>query len=153
MRVRVFLAVGLAAVLAACGAGTPEPAESLPPAPEAPAGWGSVGSFGGAGGTGLFGISLALHEGGVAVNASCLGSGTLVVMVSETRLSGREPFEAPSAIFPCGAGGQIAPSRVELSDAPVGEVTASAFVVEGGGTIRHAAYNVSLEQRAEAAPD
>jgi hypothetical protein len=97
-------------------------------------------------GSGLTSISLTLGEGVVALNASCSGSGTLIVIITETGLGLDGAQAAPSAGFPCEEGGDVRTSRVELDGAPAGDVIASAFVVEGGGTIRHAAFNVSVEQ-------
>ena len=149
MRWRLRVAIGLLLILAGCGAGstpTPEPAESIPPPPAAPAGWISIGSFGGAAGSGLTSASFTLGEGVLALNASCSGSGTLIVIITEHSLGVDGAQAAPSAEVPCGEGGDVRTSRVELVGAFAGDVIASAFVVEGGGTIRHAAFTVSVEQ-------
>ncbi len=95
----------------------------------------------------MTGIATNVTDGAVAVNAACAGSGTLVVMLSAQPLSGgSNPVAATSVAFPCGEGAAASASRLEFANAPVGDITASAFVIEDGGTIRHAAYNVSLEQ-------
>ncbi len=94
----------------------------------------------------MTGIAINLTDGAMAVNAACAGSGTLVVMLSAEALSGGDPVAATSVAFPCGEGAAASASRLELTSAPVGDITASAFVIEGGGTIRHATYNVSLEK-------
>ena len=149
MRLRLPVAIGLLIFLGACGVGTSptlEPAESIPAAPAAPAGWTSIGSFGGVAGSGLTSASFTVGEGVVALNASCSGGGTLVVIIGKNRLGVDGVQAAPSAAFPCGEGGEVGTSRVELDGAPSGDVIVSAFVVEGGGVIRHAAFNVSVEQ-------
>ncbi|MEX2137000.1 MAG: hypothetical protein WEB29_08660 [Chloroflexota bacterium] len=89
-------------------------------------------------------MSLFLQEGPVAVSTACQGSGDLVVMLSGLPPSDAQPVVGTSAIFRCDE--QTATARVELTDAPSGDVRVSAFVVEGGGTTRHAAYNISVEQ-------
>ena len=94
----------------------------------------------------MTGIALTLTDEAVAVSAACAGSGTLVVMLSVQPLSGADPVAATSVAFPCVEDAAASVGRLELANAPVGDITASAFVIEGGGTIRHAAYNVSLEQ-------
>jgi hypothetical protein len=99
----------------------------------------------------MTGMTINFTDGAVAVNAACAGSGTLVVMLSALPPSGADPVAATSVAFPCAEGAAASASRLELASAPVGDITASAFVIEGGGTIRHAAYIVSLEQRADTA--
>lgn len=155
MRPLTLLVAGFVLTLAACSAipSSPETAVSMPPAPEAPAGWVSSGSFGGNGGNGMTGTSINLAEGAVAVDATCAGSGTLVVMLSASPPSGAGPVAATSVVFPCTEDAEASASRLELAGAPVGDVTVSAFVIEGGGTIRQAAYNVSLEQRTQTASE
>ncbi len=145
MRRLTLPVAALVLVLSACSA-PPEAAASMPPVPEAPAGWASSASFGGVGGNGMTSIAINLTDGAVAVSAACAGSGTLVVMLSAQLLVDGDPVAATSVAFPCGEGVAESASRLELANAPVGDITASAFVIEGGGTIRHAAYNVSLEQ-------
>jgi hypothetical protein len=99
----------------------------------------------------MTGTSINLADGAVAVNATCAGSGTLVVMLSASPPSDADPVAATSVVFPCSEDAEASASRLELAGAPVGDTTVSAFVIEGGGTIRHAAYNVSVEQRTETA--
>lgn len=139
----------MGAALAACStASPPATAESIPPAPSAPSGWASAGSFGGtATGGGMFGADLTLSDAPVAVSAICSGTGSLVVIIADAAAT--EPIVATSVTFPCTVDDQAGPNRVELTDAPTGEIVASAFVVEGGGTIRHASFNVAIEQPAE----
>ena len=128
--------------------GTPEPTgsapASAPPAPVPPAGWVSAGSFGGAGGTGTSAMSLTLGDAPVALSAACVGSGDLVVMVSGSASNAAQPAVGIAARFRCDV--ESASTRVELFQPPTGDVTLSAFVAESGGAIRHAAYNISVEQ-------
>lgn len=51
---------------------------------------------------------------------------------------------------PCGvrSAAAVSTGRVELPDVPAGAVPVTAYVVEGLGTLRHASFNVSLEQDA-----
>lgn len=141
---------GLAAVMVlagACGVNSAvaETVEDLPPLPETPSGWVLVSGFGGSGSqfTGVTGIEFG--EGDLAVNGACNGNGTLVVLIraAESGDSG----VGPSAVIPCGDLGAPA-VRLELADMSIPKnATIRATVVEGAGTIRHAAYQVAVEQR------
>lgn len=136
-----------AVLVSACGASTPTsaPNESIPPAPAAPSGWRSVVAFGGTGGTGFVGVSnIALRGRAVAVNAACSGTGTLIVLLGTAEEG--DSGARPAAVFPCALGGTAA-TRVELTGMPIPQVAMlRATVVEGLGTLRHAAFNVSVEQ-------
>lgn len=140
---------GLAAVMAlagACGVNSAvETVEDVPPLPETPSGWTLVSGFGGSGSqfTGVTGIEFG--EGDVAVNGACNGNGLLVVLIraAESGDSG----VGPSAVFPCGDPGAPA-VRFELAGMSIPKnATIRATIVEGAGTIRHAAYGVAVEQR------
>lgn len=155
MNVRVgWLPAAALVALVGCsvGGGEPEPAESIPPMPAAEAGWESLGSFGGSG-PGVFAGTMEVSDAGVAVHASCIGNGTLVVTMSATQPIAEQGVEAPAAVFECGGSEGAATSRVELEDVPVGDTTATAYLVEAGGTFRHAAFHISIEQPAGAASD
>ena len=148
MHKQVLGSVGLAVVIAACAAGTPTsgPSESVPPQPIAPAGWTMVVSFGGSAGPIFSGVgSIKLGGKAVALHAACTGIGTLVVLVEPG--DGGDLGARPAAVFPCGGPGTEADNRVELTGMAIPDVaTIRAMVVEGLGTIRHAAFNVSIEQ-------
>lgn len=145
---RLLVPVGMALALAACGAGS-QPSdsnESMPPYPNAPTGWVSLGALGGSGGAGFYGTTLELGGGEVALNAACVGLGSLVVLISPADAGDAGP--ASSAVFRCGDSGQVAITRSELTGMPIPEVAMiRAYVVEGLGVLRHAAFNVSVEQR------
>jgi hypothetical protein len=94
-------------------------------------------------------MSLTLRGAPVALSAACQGIGDLVVMVSGSEPSDAQPAVGMAATFRCGE--HSATGRVELAEAPTGDVQVSAFVIEGGGALRHAAYNISIEQQAGAA--
>jgi hypothetical protein len=147
-----LLAVVVLAILVGCDAGTgaPEPAESVPPAPDAPAGWQSIVTFGSSG-PGVGAMAFDVAEGAVAVHASCVGADTLIVTLTTSGPSAEQAIAAPAAVFRCGGAGEPATSRVELEGVSVGEVSATAYLVEGPGTTRHGAFNVSIEQPAGAA--
>ncbi len=85
-------------------------------------------------------ISLTLGDAPVAVSATCAGRGILVVI----DLGSTQPDVGVAGNLRCDAGG--ATGRVELSESLTGDVTVSAFVVEGGGATQHAAYEISIEQ-------
>lgn len=141
---------GLAAVVVlagACGASSAaaDAVEDMPPLPETPSGWTLVGGFGGSGShfTGVTGIQFG--EGDVAINGACNGNGTLIVLIrpAESGDSG----VGPSAVIPCGDPGAPA-VRFELAGMSIpNDATIRATVVEGAGAIRHAAYQVAVEQR------
>ena len=83
----------------------------------------------------------------MALNAACVGLGNLVVLISPADAGDAGP--ATSAVFDCGDSGQVAETRFELTGVPIPEVALiRATVVEGGGVLRHAAFNVSIEQHA-----
>jgi len=148
MRKRV---TGLAAVVllaTACGTSSDvtETVEDPPPPPETPSGWVLVSGFGGSGSqfTGATGIQFDGSD--VAVNAACTGNGTLVVLIRPA--SSGDAGVGPSAVFPCGGPGTAVVNRFELAGLSVPEnATLRATVVEGAGTLRHAAYQVAVEQR------
>jgi len=154
MRPRWLWCAVASVALVGCGAGTPTPvpAESIPPPPTARDGWQSIVSFGGSG-PGAVGASTEIAEGAVAVHASCVGGDTLVVMLATSAPTAGQGIAAPAAVFDCGEAGETVTSRVELEGVPIGEVIASAFVAEGAGSTRHAAFNVSIEQPSDAADD
>lgn len=142
--------IGALVLMAGCTATTPSarPAESVPPLPVAPPGWASVAGFGGGAGPGSIGASLSVADGPLALHASCSGEGTLMVIVTTQGQEGTSSYLAPAGVFDCPDLGETSTGRVELPDAEAGVITATAYVVEGLGTLRHASFNVSLEQRA-----
>jgi hypothetical protein len=96
-------------------------------------------------------MAFDVAEGAVAVHASCVGADTLIVTLTTSGPSAEQAIAAPAAVFRCGGAGEPATSRVELEGVSVGEVSATAYLVEGPGTTRHGAFNVSIEQPAGAA--
>ncbi len=142
--------IGALVLLAGCTATTPAvgPAESVPPLPQAPSGWASVGGFGGSAEGGLIGATLSVVDGALALSASCSGEGTLMVIITREGKEAESAYVAPAGVFACPDLGQVSTGRVELPDVPAGAVTVTAYVVEGLGTLRHASFNVSLEQDA-----
>lgn len=141
--------IGALVLLAGCTATTPAvgPAESVPPLPQAPPGWASVAGFSGSAG-GLISAALSVADGALALSASCSGEGTLMVIITMEGQEAESAYVAPAGVFACPDLGQVSTGRVELPDVPAGAVTVTAYVVEGLGTLRHASFNVSLEQDA-----
>jgi hypothetical protein len=137
----------VAVLVGACTAApTPEPAESTPPLPAASPGWRSIGSLGGAGGSGWLSADFTLAGRPTAVNARCVGSGTLVVAVSARQDT---PAGGPTHAFvlPCGRATPTVASIAVTDLLPVPEVaTLTAGVVDDPGTVRHAAFMLSVEQ-------
>jgi hypothetical protein len=150
-RLRVRTSASLLALLAllstACSAvPSPSPLPEVPPPPE---GWNSLGAIQGETSPGWAGIRLTFSGRTVAVNASCLGTGTLFVIADWTGVSPSSgPAQFQTAAFPCGSPieGAIS-SRIELATAPTGESDVSVFVVEGAGAIGRSSFGVSVEER------
>jgi len=133
-------------VVAACAStATPRPEESTPPLPAAPPGWQSIGSIGGTGGSGWVSAEFTIAGRPSVLAATCIGSGTLVIAASSAQ-SGTLAGPARAFVLPCG-GPNPAVGRVAIADLmPVPDVvTVSAGVVEDPATLRHAAFELSVE--------
>lgn len=148
MRPPHYVVAGMVFLLLACNATDPttDPGRSIPPAPEPPPGWSSVGSLGGGARQAPAGATFTVRAGALAVNAACAGQGTLVIVVSPQGMDSTDAHAAPSAVFNCGDREQVGIARVQLPDAHGGEVTTTAYLIEGFGALRHPAFNASLEQ-------
>lgn len=147
MRKRLAALVAAMVLFGSCGTSSDlsQTMEDMPRPPETPSGWAFVAGFGGGGSqfTGTTGIEFG--DGDVAINAACNGNGTLVVLILPA--SSGDAGVGPSAVIPCGP--PDAPAvRYELAGQSVPKnATIRATVVEGAGTVRHAAYQVLVEQR------
>ncbi len=140
-----LLALSLALALSsvACTIGpTASAAESLPPAPAAPAGWQSIGSFGTPSAIGWGGVQLAVSAAPLAIHVACSGNGDVVVAIG----TGDGP--RTSVVMGCRTVGDTAAEGRWLLPVPAAAATESfsAAVVEDPGSLRRAAYQISIEQ-------
>lgn len=146
---RKKLLVGAAALLAGCvptGQGLSSP--QVPAVPPAPPGWISIGSFAGPGASGFVGSTLAFRAEGIAVNAACAGSGTLLVFL-DWDVGDQKATSLQSVAVPCaGDPSSAKPYRVEMSGThPAGPSNIAATIVPGQGSSTPGSFAVSVEQR------
>jgi hypothetical protein len=104
--------------------------------------------FGCAGGSGWVSAEFALAGRSTVLAATCVGNDTLVIAPSSGQ-SGTLAGPARAFVLPCGRTNPAA-GRVAITDLmPVPDVvTVSAGVVEDPGTLRHATFELSVEQPA-----
>ena len=143
---RTVAALACVANLAACSL-VPEPSAEptgagSAPIPQTPSGWERLVAFGTGGERAAAIGPVTLSSAPVALNATCVGSGTLVVVVAAARVDEAEAAAHPSASFPChtpdsGIG------RSTLSGTQPRTATVSAFVIHGSG---YADFLVAVEQ-------
>ena len=142
MPVSAIPLASIVAIVVGCSSGALS-SPTLPPLPAAPPGWTALAAFGSATGD-RGGVEASVHQGPVAIRASCMGVGTLFVVASLT-WPGGDPASGDTAIFPCSVGG--GPARIELVDIPVGNVTFSAFIEETAAAVARSSFAVSIEQQ------
>lgn len=144
-----LLAPGIG-MLAACSLVTspsPSPEASTAgtaPIPQTPPGWERIIAFGTGGQPSAAMGPVVLGPGPVALNATCVGSGTLVVVVGDAGVDEDQAAAHPSASFPCHVP-EAGTGRVTLSGNHPRNATVSAFVIHGG----YADFLVSVEQPIE----
>ena len=128
-------------VLAGCSSGVSAsaPYETIPVTPSPPPGAVSLASWTGSAPS-RFGMQLSLSAGTVYVHASCNASGTLIVLA--TTEADARAYAAQSAVFTCYEGDA---GRISV-DVPAGQVTFTAYVVEGAGALTTTSFAVSIEQ-------
>lgn len=133
--------------LAGCATSpTPSPAGTIPPAPMAPTGWTSLGSVGSADSTGF--VGLQVHGSGrpLAINASCVGDGTLVVSYAQgTAMPQDQGAVLDAVVFECSdsANGQRHELPVTLGS---GDLRFAGGVVQNPGSLRTPVYTLSVEE-------
>lgn len=115
------------------------------PVPETPAGWQRLVAFGTGGETAAAIDPVTLTTAPVALNATCVGSGTLVVVVATARVGEAQAAAHPSASFACHAP-DAGTGRVTLSGYQPHDATVSAFVIHATGYVD---FLVTVEQPIE----
>jgi hypothetical protein len=88
-------------------------------------------------------VEVAVDDHAVAVDATCDGTGTLIVVASPAS-SASAAATSPSATFPCTD--DRTATQLTLDRVAAGRVTFTAYLVEGFGATRPSTFAVSVER-------
>jgi hypothetical protein len=117
----------------------------LPPVPTPPSGWTSLASTGGAADPVFVGFSTGVDAKPLALHVACVGTGTLVVIITRT-VGAISTTGEDAVVFPCSTD-STTDMRHELgAEAEAGSMQITGAVIEGMDAIRPTVFQVSLEQ-------